>query len=69
MLYQEKSGNPAFGCEASFCVETRQEKGPKQGCQIFLDTINESGKKYSKLSQHYLPNGPKIYQMAVKYSK
>jgi hypothetical protein len=66
------SGKPSFGCEASFCVETRQEKGPKQGCQIFLDTINQNGEKYTKLPQHYLMvikyilDGCKIFQMTVK---
>jgi hypothetical protein len=41
---------------------------PDQGCQILLGTI------YQKLGEIYqnttkLPNGPKLYQMDVKYSK
>jgi hypothetical protein len=32
-----------------------------QGCQIFLDTINQNEGKYTKLSQHY--------QVAIKYTK
>jgi hypothetical protein len=32
-----------------------------QGCQIFLDTTYQSGKN--------IPNGHKVYQMAMKYMK
>jgi hypothetical protein len=33
----------------------------EQGCQIFLGTTFQKGKKYTKL--------PKIYQIAIKYAK
>jgi hypothetical protein len=36
-----------------------------QGCQIFHGTIYQNGEKYTKLPQN-IPNGHKIYQMAVK---
>jgi hypothetical protein len=39
-----------------------------QGCQIFIDTIYQNGGKYTKITTT-LPNGHKVYQMAVKYSK
>jgi hypothetical protein len=32
-----------------------------QGCQIFLGTTYQNGKKYTKSPQN-IPNGPKIYQ-------
>jgi hypothetical protein len=42
----------------------------KQGCQIFVDKIDQNGEKYTKLPlQSFLqtiPNGHKIYQMAEK---
>jgi hypothetical protein len=39
-----------------------------QGCQIFLHTIYQNGGNFAtKLPK--LPNGHKIYQMAVVYSK
>jgi hypothetical protein len=38
------------------------------GCQIFLDTIYQKEKKYTKLPQN-IPNGHKMYQMALKESK
>jgi hypothetical protein len=34
---------------------------PYQGCQIFLDTINQNDEKYTKLTLNY--------QMAIKYTK
>jgi hypothetical protein len=37
----------------------------KQGCQIFLDTINRNGEKYTKF--HKITKWPKIYQMAIIY--
>jgi hypothetical protein len=39
-----------------------------QGCQIFLGTIYQRGEKYARLPQS-IPNGHKIYQMAIKLSK
>jgi hypothetical protein len=35
-----------------------------QGCQNFLGTKYQSGEKYTKLPQN-IPNGPKIFPMAV----
>jgi hypothetical protein len=34
---------------------------PDQGCQIFLGTKYQNGKKYTKL--------PQIYEMSIKYNK
>jgi hypothetical protein len=36
-----------------------------KGCQIFLGTTHQKGKKYTKEPQN-IPNGHKIYRMAVK---
>jgi hypothetical protein len=44
-------------------------KGRAPGLPDFLDTIYQNGEKYTKIPQHYVPNGHKVYQMAVKYSK
>jgi hypothetical protein len=47
------------------------EKGRKasqrQGCQIFLDTIYQKPRKMYQITTT-LPNGHKIYHMAVNYS-
>jgi hypothetical protein len=40
----------------------------KQGCQMFLGTIYQNGKKYTKRPQN-VPTGHKIYHSAVKYTK
>jgi hypothetical protein len=40
-----------------------------QGCQIFLDTICQKDGKYTYQITTTLPDGHKIYQMTVKYSK
>jgi hypothetical protein len=45
----------------------------KQGCQIFLGTTYQNGKKYQLINNVYkwpqnIPNGSKIYQMAIKYT-
>jgi hypothetical protein len=37
-----------------------------QGCQILVDKIFQNG---GKLFTTKLPNGRKIYQMAIKYTK
>jgi hypothetical protein len=37
-----------------------------QGCQIFIGPKYQSGEKYTKLPQN-IPNGHKIFPMAVKY--
>jgi hypothetical protein len=39
-----------------------------QGCQIFLGTTYQNGKKSTKCLQN-LPNGHKLYQNVVKYTK
>jgi hypothetical protein len=39
-----------------------------QGCQIFLGPNIPNWEKYTKLPQTK-PNGHKLYQMAIKYSK
>jgi hypothetical protein len=48
----------------------------QQGCQIFLDTVNQNGEKYTKLTLHtlnyhghkiHIPNGRKIIQRTIKY--
>jgi hypothetical protein len=51
------------------CVKARVDPGDEQGCQTFLDTIHipKRGKIYQITTT--LPNGHKIYQMTVKYSK
>jgi hypothetical protein len=40
----------------------------KQGCQIFLGTTYQNGNKLPKSPQN-IPNGHKIYEMAVKYTE
>jgi hypothetical protein len=40
-----------------------------QGCQILLDTIYQNGGKYTKLPLNYHIAIPRMYQMAVIYSK
>jgi hypothetical protein len=39
-----------------------------QGCQIFLGTRYQNRKKCTKLIQN-VPNGLKIFQIFIKYSK
>jgi hypothetical protein len=39
-----------------------------QGCQIFLATTYQNGNKYTKQPEN-VPNGHKLYQIAVKYTK
>jgi hypothetical protein len=39
-----------------------------QGCQIFLDPNTPKWEKYTKGPQT-IPNGQKLYQNALKYSK
>jgi hypothetical protein len=39
-----------------------------QGCQIFLGPKYQKGEKYTKLPQN-IPNGYKIFPMAVKQTK
>jgi hypothetical protein len=42
----------------------------KQGCQIFICPTYQNGKKYAKMTTIiYIPNGNRIYQMAIKYTK
>jgi hypothetical protein len=33
-------------------LQRLENEGPEQGCQIFLDTIYQNGRKYTKLPQH-----------------
>jgi hypothetical protein len=40
----------------------------RQGCQIFLDRVNQNGGKYIKLPQYYQMT-IKYYQTTVRYSK
>jgi hypothetical protein len=80
ILDQEKSGNPDVEMKEGLSDKTvtghsppewRREEiktGQWQGCQIFLDTIYQNERKYTKLPQHF-PNGHKIHQMTLKYSK
>jgi hypothetical protein len=42
-------------------VTADRHNAGKQGCQIFLGTIYQTGDKLNKLTQHY--------QIAIKYSK
>jgi hypothetical protein len=39
-----------------------------QGCQIFLDSMYQNGEKFHRIATE-LPNGLKIYKLAVLYSK
>jgi hypothetical protein len=48
-----------------FRINVATKMTPNQGCQIFLDTLNQKEGKYTKLPL----KGHKIFQMAVIYSK
>jgi hypothetical protein len=50
-------------------VENRQVRRNEQGCQIFLDTIYQSGEKYTKWRENYQTPIKYTYPMIVKYSK
>jgi hypothetical protein len=54
-----------------FCVNVRlngQLFNALQGCQIFLDIINQTGEKYTKLPKNYqmTVNKPKIHNMYIQ---
>jgi hypothetical protein len=44
------------------------EHAAMQGCQIFLDKINQNGEKYTKIRK-YIPKLGEIYQTGGKYTK
>jgi hypothetical protein len=50
------------------CVSPTWNRGQGQSCHIFLGTNIPKREKYTKWPQT-LPNGRKLYQMAMKYSK
>jgi hypothetical protein len=45
---------------------THAKQTPHPGCQIFLGPKKQNGEKCTKLPQN-IPNGHKIFSMAVKY--
>jgi hypothetical protein len=56
----------ADGCLHSIPFRTKPPKiEQQQGCQIFFGPKYQNGGKYTKLPQ-YIPNGYKIFLMAVK---
>jgi hypothetical protein len=48
--------------------QVRSPVQPEQGCQIFLGTTNQNGKKCTKIATK-TPNGHKIFQKGPKYTK
>jgi hypothetical protein len=58
--------HPHFTIEMERCRQMCQESFRfQQGCQIFLGATYQNGEKCTKLTQ-IIPNGHKIYQMALK---
>jgi hypothetical protein len=52
---------PKLKRSAPLLIRFADEEAHQQGCQIFLGTTYQNGKKYTKLT--------KIYQMGIKYIK
>jgi hypothetical protein len=53
---------------ASFTRKAFQPRRLQQGCQIFLAAKYQNQKKYTKQPQN-VPNGHKIYQLAINYTE
>jgi hypothetical protein len=60
--------SPSFRTDSIMDLSRPTPRRGNQGCQIFLCPNIPKREKYTKLPQT-IPNGHKIYQMAVKYSK
>jgi hypothetical protein len=52
-----------------FCVKVRNVEGRNQGCQIYLGSNIPKWEIYTKLLYQTVPDGHKLYQIAIKYSK
>jgi hypothetical protein len=64
ILYHEKSGNPDPKSHGML-DKVESVLSDAQGCQIFLGPEYQNGENYTKLPQN-IPNGHKIFPMAVK---
>jgi hypothetical protein len=47
----------------------KNQFGASQGCQIFLSATHQNKRNIPSDDKKYVPNGHKIYQMDIKYTK